>query len=252
MRRDAARLLASAARPCPEAIRKEELDRLPAPMARYLRLAGVPGKKRTACSRLRQAGFFRTAPGKPWLPMAAEEYHVAEPPGFLWYGVVKAMPLVNIAAKDMFAGGRGRMLVKLAGLFTLADATGPEVDQGELLRYLGEIAWFPTAWLSPRLAWQELDERTCTVAISLGGQSASATIHFNRRGLPARLTAMRPREVKGKYPLDPWAGTVMRYREMDGLVIPTEAMATWRLASGDFHYFRGRIEHIEYDRPEPF
>src|SRR2546425_13007025 len=41
--------------------------------------------------------------------------------------------------------------------FPTGNAHGSEMDQGELQRYLLEMAWFPTAWLSDAIEWQALD-----------------------------------------------------------------------------------------------
>jgi hypothetical protein len=41
----------------------------------------------------------------------------------------------------------GRMLIKAASLVTLDDANGEEMNQGEMMRYLSEIMWFPSAFL---------------------------------------------------------------------------------------------------------
>lgn len=54
-------------------------------------------------------------------------------------------PGLWIDARDKVFAGEGRMTVKLASTITIADASGPELDQGALVRLLGEMVWFPTS-----------------------------------------------------------------------------------------------------------
>jgi len=44
----------------------------------------------------------------------------------------------------LYSDGHGGMLVKFLSTITLGDERAPKIDQGEVLRYLAEIAWFLT------------------------------------------------------------------------------------------------------------
>jgi len=94
---------------------------LPAPVRRYLEFAGVEGRERIRFARLRHTGTFRTGPGQAWMPIQGEEYFTAGPPGFVWFAAVRPVPFVPIRARDHYLHGRGSMLVKPLGLFTLAN-----------------------------------------------------------------------------------------------------------------------------------
>jgi Family of unknown function (DUF6920) len=61
---------------------------------------------------------------------------------------MRPFPFVRISATDQFSDGHGSIHIKLLSLITVANACGPEMDQGSVLRYLAEMIWFPTAWLS--------------------------------------------------------------------------------------------------------
>ena len=74
------------------------------------------------------------------------------------------------------------MLVKLLSIITLANEHGPEVDQGELLRYLAEIVWFPTAWLSDYIQWEAIDAQSAKATIILPNNTVAAVLHFNEKG----------------------------------------------------------------------
>ena len=57
-----------------------------------------------------------------------------------------------------------------------ADATGPKVDQGALLRYLNETMWFPAAALSPYITWQDKNANSATATMSYESVTAAATL----------------------------------------------------------------------------
>lgn len=128
-------------------ITEEHLLDLPEPVHRYLLSVGIVGKRNIRTVRLKQKGFLRR--GQRWLPFTAEQCFGTTPRGFVWQARVKVLPLLSISVTDMFADGHGTLQAKLLSLVKVAEAIGSEADQGELLRYLGEIAWFPTAWLGP-------------------------------------------------------------------------------------------------------
>lgn len=37
-------------------------------------------------------------------------------------------------------------------------ATGSEIDQGTMMRYLNEMTWFPAAFLGENISWKAVDE----------------------------------------------------------------------------------------------
>ena len=140
------------------------------------------------------------------------------------------------------------MLVKLWSFIALGDARGPEMDQGELQRYLGEMVWFPTAWLSDAIEWQAIDIQSVKATIRQQDVTATAVLHVNEQGQLTHLTADRYMSEHGHYRLEPWSVHVQQYYEVSGMWIPTKVEVTWHLASGDFTWFRVEITEIEYNQ----
>lgn len=226
-------------------ITEEHLFHLPEPVQRYLRSVGIVGKRNIRTVRLKQKGVFRR--GQRWLPFTAEQFFATDPPGFVWQAQVQFLPLLNFSVTDMFVDGHGRLQAKLLSLFKVVEASGPEADQGELLRYLAEIAWFPTAWLSPYIEWESIDARAAKVTLRLPSLAVSAVLHFDDESRLCRVTAQRHMEEGGRFPLRDWSGQVSEYRRIAGLLVPVKANAMWHLESGDLEYFRGEVTQIEHD-----
>jgi hypothetical protein len=55
---------------------------------------------------------------------------------------------------------------------------------------MGEIAWFPTAWLSPYITWEARDDRSAVASISHGGTRATATLYFDDADRIVNFSAM--------------------------------------------------------------
>ncbi|MFC1712943.1 DUF6544 family protein [Candidatus Poribacteria bacterium] len=227
----------------------DQIEALPDPVQRYFRYALKEWQTYISYARLKHTGTFRTTPGKKWMPIAGEQYFATEKPGFVWFAKVKPFPLFWIAARDRYFQGKGNVLIKLYSTITIGNSNGKEVDQGSLLRFLGEAAWFPTALLpGEQLHWESVDDRSAKVIFSDRGIDVSALVHFNDKGKITDLVADRYKDTT----LERWTGSYMEYKEMHGVMIPTMIEAVWNLGSGNFSYAKFRITEIEYNNPSVY
>ena len=150
----------------PMLITDAHLTGLPEPVQCYLRSAGVVGKAPIRTVRLTQQGFMRTHPGQKWMPLVAEQYFTTMPPAFLWNCTMRPFPLAWISATDRFTEGHGSMVIKLLSFITVGNAHGPEMDPGELQRYVAEMICFPTAWFSDAIEWQATETPCSSTTVS--------------------------------------------------------------------------------------
>jgi hypothetical protein len=242
---DEARALLAGARGDARMVEARDLDGLPAPVRRWLEVSGTVGRLRATTVRLEQRGELRTAPDKPWMPVVAEQYFSVDPPGFVWHVDARMMGVLPIAGRDRYTGGRGEMLIKLASLVTVADGAGPQVDQGALLRFLAEIIWFPSAALSKTITWEPIDAHNARATMRHGGVSASAVFTFGADGRFAAFAADRYMGGGSGAPLEKWGGSAEAWAAIRGVDIPVRGKVTWKLAAGDFDYFRWEIADVE-------
>ncbi|MEE9516907.1 MAG: DUF6544 family protein [Candidatus Adiutricales bacterium] len=233
-------------------ITEEELHGLPEPIQKYLRYAQIIGKERIATVRLKQKGLFRTKPDQRWMDLEAEQYYTTRPPSFIWKAVIKVAPLFSIAGRDRFENGKGHMLIKLLSLVTLADEKSREMDQGAMQRYLGEMFWFPTAFLEDYIKWEPIDSRSARATMTYKGVSAGAVFYFNEKDQAVKFVADRYREMGGSYTMEKWSTPVYEYKEMNRIKIPVKGEAIWNLKTGDFSYIQLEIVDIEYNIPSGY
>ena len=226
-----------------------ELERLPSCVRRWLGRSGIVGKPRTATARLEQKGFMRPRKDGPWLPFRARQVNRLDDPALLWTARVRAFPMVHLLGRDLYRGGRGRMLIRLLGLVPVVDAAGPEIDQGTLVRVLGEACWFPGFALSPLVSWEEVDDVSAKATLVHAGVTASGTFLFDEAGDVVGFEAERYMEVRGRYALETWSVASSGHREFDGVRIPAASEVTWKLASGDHTWLRMEITALELNVP---
>lgn len=223
-------------------------ERFPAPVRRYLSKAIT--RERAAVTRVhvKHGGTFRPKLDGAWLPIEGSQHIRAEPPAFVWWGRVRVAPGVWIDARDRSENGRGNMLVLMDSTFRLADSSGAAVDQGALLRLLGEMVWIPTAFLAPRVTWTELDDRRAKAQLRVGDLDVVGVFEFGDDDLPSGFRAMRYRDVgQGEAELTEFYGAMSDYREVDGLLVPHKLVAHWMLGGEPKAYARWEVERIEYD-----
>lgn len=226
-----------------------DLSTLPAPIQRYLTTALGGTSRSIRRARLRHVGSFRPSLDGSWLPIRGEQYFSASPPGFIWWGRVRIAPGIWIDARDRSVQGVGNMLVTLASTITIADSAGPELDQGALLRLLGEMAWFPTVYLDRRyISWTPIDDRRAQATLAVGDRRVWAEFAFDEKGLPVRFFGDRYRDLGGgKSALTPFAGRLADFRRVDGVLVPYRASAAWVIDGEPIEYADFKVQDLEFD-----
>jgi len=226
---------------------------LPPPIQRHLAYAITPHAPATRTARLRHEGTFRTGPEQRWFPISGEQYFSIAHPGFVWFAGMQVAPLLWIQARDRLVGGRGDMLVKPLSAFAIADASGPEIDQGAALRWLAESVWFPDAFTGDAIEWASIDDHSARASLRHMGLPVNAVFEVDQEGRIAALHAERYRDLGGgRSALTPWSGRYTDYREFDGFRVPSGVEVTWNLPEGPFSYARFHITALEYNVTEPF
>jgi len=238
--------------PEPNLVSESELDGLPEPVQRWLRNSNVVGKERVRTVRLRQRGQFRQGEDQPWMPFNAEEYYTTNPPTFLWHAKFKIAGLPVIEVRDSYRGGKGNTLVRLGSVVTIGNVSGPEMNQGAMVRYLSEIIWFPSSALSEYIEWSPIDSSSAKATMSHQGITASALFYFDETGNLINVVADRYRTVGDTFSLDRWSTPITEQGEFDGIRVPIRGEAVWNLESGDFSYIRLEVIEIDHNVPMPY
>ena len=170
-----------------------ELEGLPAPVQRYFRAVLTDGQPIIGAATIEMAGTINmSATAEQWKPFTSQQRVVTHRPGFLWNARVEMFPGVPARVEDSYIAGQGRLIAKLLGLFTVADAQGDgELARGEFMRYFAEAAWYPTALLpSQGVRWQAVDDASANATIVDGPIDVDLAVQV-RRGRLDRVGARR-------------------------------------------------------------
>ncbi len=217
---------------------ENQIGHVPEPAQRYLKYAVAESRRYVSQAYLKHIGEFK--PSRKWTPIKGEEYFTIQPPGFVWFGKVRF-----ISAIDTYQQGFGRMQIKLLSTFKLVDAKGEEFNQGELVRWLSETPWFPTALLpSENIRWEAIDANSAKIHLTDHGLTVEGTFFFNEDGKISKFKAKR----SGNGKLQDWICHYYDYREVDGFYVPFYVDASWEAESEEYKYAKFKIKSIEYDQ----
>ena len=224
---------------------KYQLENLPEPVQRYFQRSLKEGQAYISNVRIKHDGLFKTGIDKGWIEIKGEQYATMERPGFVWRGTTSMF-----TARDMYIGDRGRLIVSLFGLYNVVNASGPQYDQGELLRWLAESVLYPTNLLpSERLKWFPIDTSTAKMTFDYNGLSLFFIITFDEIGQIIQMETKRYMDEKS---LKIWIIKLANYKELNAVIIPTTFEVLWRLEKGDFSYAKFNMTEVEYDKHERF
>jgi hypothetical protein len=246
-----ARLEAAQLATAPATYDVRETESLPPPVRRYFRAALKDGQPIVSVVRLTQEGQFNMGEAKAkWSRFTASQLVIARRPGFDWDARIDTAPGVKAFVHDAYVAGEGILHVELLGLVTLADVRGtPHAAQGELMRFLAEAAWYPSALLpSQGVRWDPIDDTSARATLVDGSTAVSLDFSFDTEGLISGVrAAARHRLVAGTLVATPWRGRFWRYELRDGMRIPLEGEIAWELPEGPWPYWRGRTTKIAHE-----
>jgi hypothetical protein len=228
----------------------DRIQALPLLIRNWLKRANVVGNEFTYTVHLHQTGEMRTSPHGRWMPFKAEQYNKVEEPAFIWLARVKAAPLITLTGRDNYQNGKGEMQIKLLNLISVVHATGPEIDQGALIRYMAESVWFPSSALANYFAWEQISNSQVKCTMNHRGVSSSGIFTFDSKGDVQSFEAMRFFQQKQTATLEKWHVDLepSGLKDFEGIRIPAKATVTWKLKEGDFTWLKLEITQLEFNK----
>jgi len=236
----------------PEILTEREIQHLPIIVQRYLRYVGVIGKEKVLNVRVEFEGRIRSDSGNGWMKLNSVQYNFTDKPSRIFYIKARRMgiPAVGI---HLYKDETAIMRIKLAGLFTVADAKGPEMNQGETVTLFNDMCLMaPATLIDKNIQWETVDSLTVKARFTNGHITISATLLFNEQGELINFISYDRFETKdGKtYKNYPWITPVDGYHTINGYRIATGAKTIYKHPDGDFCYGEFTVKNIEYNCKE--
>ena len=235
----------------PEVFAFRDLEGLPAPVQRYFRTVLKEGQAMVSSVRAQHRGTFNMGEThEQWKPFTSDQRVMIQRPGFYWDARITMMPGLTVRVHDAYVAGEGILHAAVLGLFSVVNLRGTrEVAEGELMRFLAEAAWYPTALLpSQGVRWDAEDARSARATLVDSSVTVTLLFSFHEDGTIETVRAeARGRAVGDHIIPTPWQGRFWNYQQREGMLVPLDGEVAWLLSEGPKPYWRGRLTEIAYE-----
>jgi len=232
----------------PEMLSEADMHHLPALVQKYIRYSGSVSKVKVLNFRAEFKGGIRFKPSDDFMPLRSVQYNFFDQPSRFFYIVAKkyAIPIAGI---HLYHNQQAIFKIKILGLFTVVDAKGKEMDQGETVTLLNDMCVMaPASLIDRRITWESLDDLSVKAVFSNGHISISALLYFNEKGELTDFISNDRFETDGKvYKNLPWSTPITGYRDVNGYRLPSGAKLLYSRADGEFCYGEFELHKIEYN-----
>ena len=232
-----------------EILTEADIQHLPAIVQKFLHYSGTIGKEKVLNFRAEFEGGIRSKSTEDFMPLKSVQYNFTDKPARLFYIVAKKK---GIPAKGihLYRDQTAIMLIKIFGLFTVVDARGKEMNQGETVTLFNDMCFMaPASLIDRNIEWKEIDNKTIDAKFTNGSITISATLYFTEEGELANfLSNDRFETADGKiYKNYPWLTPVTGYTNMNGYRLPSGAKLIYKHPDEDFCYGEFNLISIEYN-----
>jgi len=233
----------------PGLLTENDIQHLPEPVKKYIRICGFVGKEKISNVFLKASGQIRSSEKSGWMQFTSQQYNFFESPfrAFFIRAVKMGVPAVGL---HLYKNETATMVIKLLNLFTVVDAKGPEMNKGETVTVLNDMCFMaPGSLISKNMTWETMDTGQVKAAFTNGQITVSAILTFDDEGkLVNFLSFDRFETSDGKnYINNPWETPVKEYRKSGDYYLPSKADVIYKRPEGDFCYLEFRLEEIKYN-----
>ena len=234
-----------------ELVTEADLAKLPAPVAAYVRRAGAVGEPHVTTLHARFHGRIRGGPTKPWMTFTGEQVNsYGHQPSrlFLMDAEMFGLP---IEVLHVFEAGAATMRVRACSLFTMVDASGPEMDRAETVTIFNDLCILaPAALVDAPVTWHVLDDH-----------HVRATYTYDVNAIVAELTFSDDDELIDFYSDDRtavstdgktftpqrWSTPLSGYSDVGSSHLGTNGEGHWHAPDGEFAYLEFKLDRIVYN-----
>lgn len=232
-----------------EIITEKDIQYLPAIVQKYLRYVGVIGKEKVFNFRVEFEGKIRSNPDDGWMKLSSVQYNFIDKPTRIFYIKARKMGIPALGI-HLYKDENAIMLIKLAGLFTVVDAKGTEMNQGETVTVFNDMCLMaPATLIDKNIQWESVDSLTVNAKFTNGKITIGTTLYFNERGELINFISNDRFETKdGKiYKNYQWSTPVFGFKEFNGFRLGMGGQAIYKHPVGEFCYGEFTIKNIEYN-----
>jgi hypothetical protein len=232
----------------PDLLTETDMEHLPEVVKKYIRYTGFVGKEKILNFRLECNGGIRFNPDEEYMPLRSVQYNFMDLYSRLFYIVAKKKGIPAIGL-HLYQNAKAVFQIKILGLFTVVNAKGPKMDQGETVTVLNDMFFMaPGSLIDKRIQWEIIDSLSVKTIFTNDNISVSAVLYFNDEGKLINFTSNDRFDTDGKeYKNYPWETPVIEYRVFNSYRLPSKAKLIYKRPEGDFCYAEFELLSIEYN-----
>jgi hypothetical protein len=236
----------------PAVLTETDLERLPDPVARYVRGTGAVGRPRPRRMRVVLDATMRRRPGDPGFRAVSVQYSSLERPTRLFLMQARMFGL-PVRALHVYREESATFRVRVASVKDMVDLSGPPISAAETVTVLNDLCLMaPGALVDERLSWTPVDDRSAVVRFRNGPHDVSATLVIDGDRLVDFVSDDRPEAGSGRFEPARWRTPMTRTGTLaGGLRLGIEGHAVYERPDGPFAYADMTIRSIDYDVAAP-
>ena len=233
-----------------------DLDRLPAPLATYLRRTGAVDQPAVTSFQCMSVGRIRSGPRARWMTFTGEQFNTGGTEPTRLFHMDATMFGLPVDVLHVFDDGGATMRVKLLSVLPMVNAAGPDMDRAETVTIFNDLCVLaPAALVHAPVDWTAVDERRVRGTFHRGRISVDAELRFDESGdlidfvSDDRLRADRDGK---RFTQQRWSTPLSGYRCFQRQRIAGHGEGRWHAAppEGEFTYLEFNVRRIDYDPEE--
>jgi len=231
-------------------VAEQDLVHLPAPVQRYLHVAGTVGRPRIRNFRVRMHGRIRGSRNDRWMPFTAEQYNVIDPPArlFSFHASMFGLP---VQGYHRYVDSAASMRVKAAALVPVVISSGKEMTRSETVTLFNDMCIMaPGSLIDSGIRWEPVDVHTARAHFAKGAYTISADLSFNDAGeLTNFVSDDRYQISSGGQTAERlrWSTPVGGYSPFGNVRLASRGEGRWHDPRGEYAYIELVIDAVQYN-----
>ena len=231
----------------PEILTEKHIAHLPFPIRQHYKHCGFLDQPIAMnADVIWKDSYIKLKQGQKWRKLKTLQFNSVRP---LMRTSFMKVSNMFFAGKDLYKEGQGTMIGKLFNLFPIINASGEELSQSALITIFCEMLLVSGYALQDYVEWQEIDHCTVSAILSDHNFKVKGVFHFDKMGKFHHFeTDDRFYDTgKGKFEKKKFKAFIDSYQMKDHHYIPENVRVQWCLENGDYDYFTGTIQRIDYN-----
>ena len=232
-----------------EILTKEDIKHLPFPVQKYLIYTESIGKEKVHNFKANFRGEIKPKPDSDYLNFHSVQYNFFDQPARVFF-IKSKMYGLPFQGLHLYVGSTATMQIKIASLFQVVDAKGPQMNRGETVTMFNDMCFFaPSTLIDKSITWETMDSLTVKARFTNQGNTITAILFFNETGELINFSSNdRYESADGKvYKNYQWTTPVRNYKDFNRRKVPTYGEGIWHKPQGDYCYGKFNLIEIEYN-----